>query len=128
MGLFDFIRKSKEEEKQTLDQGLEKTKTSLFQKITKSILGKSTVDDEVLDNLEETLVTSDVGVETTLKIIDHLRNASNATAISPPPSSILSSKPRKHSSCGRTAATFLPTSTLPCPRSLTSSSSSVSTA
>ncbi|MBP5546923.1 MAG: signal recognition particle-docking protein FtsY [Bacteroidales bacterium] len=73
MGLFDFIRKSKEEEKQTLDQGLEKTKTSLFQKITKSILGKSTVDDEVLDNLEETLVTSDVGVETTLKIIDHLQ-------------------------------------------------------
>ena len=73
MGLFDFIRKSKEEEKQTLDQGLEKTKTSLFQKITKSIIGKSTVDDEVLDNLEETLVTSDVGVETTLKIIDHLQ-------------------------------------------------------
>ncbi len=73
MGLFDFIRKTKEEEKQTLDQGLEKTKTSLFQKITKSIIGKSTVDDEVLDNLEETLVTSDVGVETTLKIIDHLQ-------------------------------------------------------
>jgi fused signal recognition particle receptor len=73
MGLFDFIRKSKEEEKQTLDQGLEKTKTSLFQKITKSIIGKSTVDDEVLDNLEETLITSDVGVETTLKIIDHLQ-------------------------------------------------------
>lgn len=73
MGLFDFIRKSKEEEKQTLDQGLEKTKTSLFSKITKSILGKSTVDDEVLDNLEETLVTSDVGVETTLKIIEHLQ-------------------------------------------------------
>lgn len=73
MSLFNFIRKSKEEEKQTLDQGLQKTKTSLFQKITKSILGKSTVDDEVLDNLEETLVTSDVGVETTLKIIDHLQ-------------------------------------------------------
>ena len=73
MGFFDFIRKSKEEEKQTLDQGLEKTKTSLFSKITKSILGKSTVDDEVLDNLEETLVTSDVGVETTLKIIEHLQ-------------------------------------------------------
>jgi fused signal recognition particle receptor len=73
MGLFDFIRKSKEEEKQTLDQGLEKTKTSLFQKLTKSIIGKSTVDDEVLDNLEETLVTSDVGVDTTLKIIEHLQ-------------------------------------------------------
>lgn len=73
MGFFDFIRKSKEEEKQTLDQGLEKTKSNLFQKITKSILGKSTVDDEVLDNLEETLVTSDVGVDTTLKIIEHLQ-------------------------------------------------------
>ena len=73
MEFFDFIRKSKEEEKQTLDQGLEKTKSNLFQKITKSILGKSTVDDEVLDNLEETLVTSDVGVDTTLKIIEHLQ-------------------------------------------------------
>ena len=73
MGLFDFIRKSKEEERQTLDQGLEKTKSRLFQKITKSILGKSTVDDDVLDNLEETLITSDVGVETTLKIIEHLQ-------------------------------------------------------
>ena len=73
MGLFDFIRKTKEEEKQTLDQGLEKTKTSFFSKLTKSILGKSTVDDDVLDNLEETLVTSDVGVDTTLKIIDHLQ-------------------------------------------------------
>lgn len=73
MGLFDFIRKTKEEEKQTLDEGLAKTKTSFFQKLTKSIIGKSTVDDEVLDNLEETLVTSDVGVDTTLKIIDHLQ-------------------------------------------------------
>lgn len=73
MGLFDFIRKTKEEEKQTLDQGLEKTKTSLFQKITKSIIGKATVDDDVLDNLEETLITSDVGVDTTLKIINHLQ-------------------------------------------------------
>ena len=73
MGLFNFGRKSKEEEKQTLDEGLAKTKTSFFQKLTKSILGKSTVDDDVLDNLEETLVTSDVGVDTTLKIIDHLQ-------------------------------------------------------
>ena len=73
MGLFDFIHKSKEEEKATLDSGLEKTKTSFFQKLTKSILGKSTVDDEVLDNLEETLVTSDVGVDTTLKIIERLQ-------------------------------------------------------
>ena len=73
MGLFDFIKKSKEEERQTLDEGLAKTKQSFFQKLTKSILGKSTVDDEVLDNLEETLITSDVGVETTLKIIEHLQ-------------------------------------------------------
>ena len=73
MGFFNFGRKSKEEEKQTLDEGLAKTKTSFFQKLTKSILGKSTVDDEVLDNLEETLITSDVGVDTTLKIIDHLQ-------------------------------------------------------
>ena len=74
MGLFDFLRKTKEEEKQTLDQGLQKTKSSFFQKLTKSILGKTTVDDEVLDNLEETLITSDVGVDTTLKIIDHLQD------------------------------------------------------
>ena len=70
MGLFS--RKSQEEERQTLNQGLAKTKQSFFQKLTKSILGKSTVDDNVLDNLEETLVTSDVGVDTTLKIIEHL--------------------------------------------------------
>jgi fused signal recognition particle receptor len=73
MGLFNFGRKSKEEEKQTLDQGLSKTKESLFAKLSKTILGKSTVDDSVLDNLEETLITSDVGVETTLKIIDKLQ-------------------------------------------------------
>ncbi len=73
MGFFDFLRKSKEEERQTLDQGLAKTKESFFQKLAKSIVGKSTVDDDVLDDLEETLITSDVGVETTLKIIDHLQ-------------------------------------------------------
>ena len=73
MGLFNFTRKTKEEERQTLDNGLAKTKQSLFQKITKSIIGKSTVDDDVLDNLEETLITSDVGVETTLKVIEHLQ-------------------------------------------------------
>lgn len=68
MGLF-----SKKEKKQTLDQGLTKTKESFFAKLTKSILGKSTVDDIVLDNLEETLISSDVGVETTLKIIEKLQ-------------------------------------------------------
>ena len=68
MGLF-----SRKEKKQTLDQGLSKTKESFFAKLSKTILGKSTVDDSVLDNLEETLITSDVGVETTLKIIDKLQ-------------------------------------------------------
>ncbi len=73
MALFNFSRKDKSEERQTLDNGLAKTKTSFFEKLTKSILGRSTVDDTVLDNLEETLVTSDVGVVTTLKVIDHLQ-------------------------------------------------------
>ena len=72
MGLFS--KKTKEEERQTLDKGLAKTKENFFQKLTKSILGKSTVDDDVLDNLEETLITSDVGVETTLKVIAKLRD------------------------------------------------------
>lgn len=61
-----------EEAKETLDKGLEKSKTSFFTKLTKAIAGKSKVDDEVLDNLEEILVTSDVGVETTLKIIQRI--------------------------------------------------------
>ena len=71
MGLFS--KKDKSSERQTLDSGLAKTKESFFQKLTKSILGKSTVDDDVLDNLEETLITSDVGVATTLKVIDKLQ-------------------------------------------------------
>jgi fused signal recognition particle receptor len=58
-----------EQEKQLLDKGLEKTKTSFFSKLTKAVAGKSKVDDEVLDNLEEVLISSDVGVNTTLKII-----------------------------------------------------------
>jgi len=70
MGIFSFFNKEKKEK---LDQGLEKTKTSLFDKISKAIVGKSTVDDAFLDDLEEILVTSDVGVETTLKIIDRLQ-------------------------------------------------------
>jgi fused signal recognition particle receptor len=61
-----------EEVKQNLDKGLEQSKTSFFSKLTKAVAGKSKVDDEVLDNLEEVLVTSDVGVETTLKIIDRI--------------------------------------------------------
>ena len=68
-GLF----KSKEEQKQTLDQGLEKSKESVLSKTGRAIAGKSTVDDDVLDNLEEALVTSDVGVETTLRIIERVQ-------------------------------------------------------
>ena len=66
MGFFGLFSKEK---KQTLDKGLEKTKSSVFDKISRAVAGKSKVDDEVLDNLEEILVTSDVGVDTTLKII-----------------------------------------------------------
>ncbi len=61
-----------EQDKQTLDKGLEKSKTSFFTKLTKAVAGKSKVDDEVLDNLEEILVASDVGVDTTLKIIKRI--------------------------------------------------------
>lgn len=60
------------EKKETLDKGLEKSKSSFFNKLSKAVAGKSKVDDDVLDNLEEVLVTSDVGVETTLKIIDRI--------------------------------------------------------
>ena len=70
MGLFDFFSRSK---KETLDQGLEKTKQSFLDKIKRAVFGKSSVDDEVLDNLEEILITSDVGVETTLKIIKRIQ-------------------------------------------------------
>ncbi|MDQ6844077.1 MAG: signal recognition particle-docking protein FtsY, partial [Bacteroidota bacterium] len=69
MGLFDKIF-GKKEQKQSLDQGLEKTKQGFFDKITKVIAGKSTVDEEVLDDLENALVSADVGVDTTVKIID----------------------------------------------------------
>lgn len=61
-----------DQEKQTLDKGLEKSKTSFFSKLTKAVAGKSKVDDEVLDNLEEILVNSDVGVNTTLKVIERI--------------------------------------------------------
>lgn len=75
MGFFSKLfnkNKDKEQQQETLDQGLEKTKQSVFQKISRAIAGKSKVDDEVLDNLEEVLITSDVGVETTLKIIERI--------------------------------------------------------
>lgn len=70
MGIFSFFSKDK---KESLDKGLEKTKQNVFSKIAKAIVGKSTVDDEVLDNLEEILITSDVGVNTTLKIIERIQ-------------------------------------------------------
>ena len=70
MGIFDFFSRGKKED---LDRGLEKTKQSFFSKITRAILGKSKVDDEVLDNLEEVLISSDVGVATTLKIIERIQ-------------------------------------------------------
>ncbi len=71
MGFFGLFNKEK---KETLDQGLSKTKESVFSKLSRAVVGKSKVDDEVLDNLEEVLITSDVGVETTLRIIERIEN------------------------------------------------------
>lgn len=70
MGIFDFF--SKEKKKESLDKGLEKTKSNFFGQLSKAVIGKSTVDVEVLDELEEILVHADVGVETTVKIIDRI--------------------------------------------------------
>ena len=69
MGFFGFFSKEK---KETLDKGLETTKRSVFEKLTRAVAGKDKVDDDVLDNLEEVLVTSDVGVDTTLKVIERI--------------------------------------------------------
>ncbi len=69
MGLFGSFSKAK---KKSLDQGLSKTKESVFKKLSRAVVGKSKVDDEVLDNLEEVLITSDVGVDTTVKIIERI--------------------------------------------------------
>lgn len=69
MGIFNFFNREK---KETLDKGLSKTKESVFSKLTRAIAGKSKVDEDVLDDLEEILITSDVGVETTLKIISRI--------------------------------------------------------
>ena len=71
MAFFGLFSKEK---KESLDKGVEKTKESLFQKLARAVAGKSKVDDEVLDNLEEVLITSDVGVETTLKIISRIQD------------------------------------------------------
>lgn len=69
MAKFSFFSKEK---KQSLNKGLEKTKDSVFKKLSRAVVGKSSVDDEVLDNLEEVLVTSDVGVDTTLRVIERI--------------------------------------------------------
>ena len=72
MGIFSFFKRNKDvekEQKQELDKGLEKTRTSVFDRISKAIMGKSKVDDEVIDNLEEIMVTSDKGDDKKLKII-----------------------------------------------------------
>ena len=71
MGIFDFF--SSKDKKESLDKGLEKTKESFFGNLGRAVMGKSTIDDEVLDNLEETLVMADVGIDTTLKIIDRIQ-------------------------------------------------------
>ena len=70
MGIFNFFSKKDRQKKH--DQGLEKTKIGFFEKLTKTVIGKSKVDDEVLDDLEEILISSDVGVSTTLKIIANI--------------------------------------------------------
>ena len=69
MGIFSFFSKEKKEK---LDKGLEKTKESVFSKLTRIVAGKSKVDADVLDDLEEVLITSDVGVQTTVKIIERI--------------------------------------------------------
>ena len=68
MGLFSS------DKKKSLEKGLEKTKESVFKKLSRAVVGKSRVDDDVLDNLEEVLITSDVGVDTTLRIIERIEN------------------------------------------------------
>jgi fused signal recognition particle receptor len=70
MGFFDKLFGKKE--KETLDQGLQKTKENFFSKITKAVAGKSTVDEEVLDSLEDALVSADVGIDTTVQVIDRI--------------------------------------------------------
>jgi len=73
MGIFNLFSRDRKEEKDILDQGLSKTKENVFSKISRAIAGKSKVDDDVLDELEEILISSDVGVDTTLKIIDRIQ-------------------------------------------------------
>ncbi|PJJ53090.1 signal recognition particle-docking protein FtsY [Hymenobacter chitinivorans] len=74
MGLFDFFKKDKEskEQQESLDKGLEKSKSSFFEQLSKAVVGKATVDEAVLDDLESVLVHADVGIETTVKVIDRI--------------------------------------------------------
>ncbi|AII52236.1 signal recognition particle-docking protein FtsY [Hymenobacter sp. NST-14] len=74
MGLFDFFKKDKEskEQQQALDEGLQKTKTSFFDQLSKAVAGRNTVDEAVLDDLETMLVHADVGIDTTVKVIDRI--------------------------------------------------------
>lgn len=74
MGLFDFFKRNTEQNQDRLAQGLEKTKTSMLGRLTRAVAGKSTIDDEVLDELESVLLQSDVGVDTTVKIIRRIRD------------------------------------------------------
>lgn len=73
MGLFSFFSRNKEEDKKSIDSGLQKTRESLLGKLKRAIIGKSKVDDDVLDELEEILISSDVGVKTTIKIIERIQ-------------------------------------------------------
>lgn len=73
MAFFGLFGKKSKEEKESLDHGLQKTKTGIFERISRAIVGKSTVDDDVLDGIEEALIASDIGVDTTLKIIESLQ-------------------------------------------------------
>ncbi len=72
MGIFGIFGSKSKEEKQALNEGLEKTKTGIFDKLSRAIVGKSKVDDDTLDSIEEALIASDIGVETTLRIIERL--------------------------------------------------------
>jgi len=75
MGLLDFFKKKPTEvQKEKLDSGLEKTRTSLLDKLSKVVVGKSKIDDDFLDDVEELLISSDVGVATTVKIIDRIES------------------------------------------------------
>ena len=87
MGIFNFFSKEK---KEILDKGLSKTKEGVWGKITRAIAGKSKIDDDVLDNLEQVFITSDVGVDTTLKILDRIqKRLANESFVSKAPEAVI---------------------------------------